>query len=51
MDINGKGAVENEGTDVISIHLPLSLFNYAIYFNCEYIVFAYKSKEKTEPRW
>jgi hypothetical protein len=51
MDIDRKGAVENEGTDVVSIHLPLSSFNYAIYSNFEYIVFAYTSKEQTEPHW
>ncbi len=50
MDINGKGADENEGIDIVSIHLPLSFFNYAINSNFEYIVFAYTSKEQTEPR-
>ncbi len=51
MDIDGNGADENEGIDIISIHLPPSLFNYAIYSNFEYIVFAYTSKKQTEPRW
>jgi hypothetical protein len=51
MDINREGADENEGIDVVSIHLPLSSFNYATYSNFKYIVFAYTSKEQTEPHW
>ncbi len=51
MDIDGNGANENEGIDIISINLPLSLFSYAIYSNFEYIVFAYTPKEQTKPCW